>query len=227
MKKVLFIDDDAEFGKVFTNLLKENNFDVDFVCEVNEGLELEKNNDYELIIIDLYLKKFTGIQIVELIRLNNKKSKIIILTNSIDDHDEIKSLQYGVNEYLRKNTSFFVMLERIKKVIDTPIEEYQEITTLESASENIKVDIKNHTVEHNGNEIHLTYLEFDLLVYFLTNKNILLSRNSILEQVWKLKEDEMFIDSRTIDVHIKNLRKKMKIDSIHSIRGMGYRWHEK
>ena len=227
MNKILFIDDDQDFGKVFSTLLRENEYEVEYASEAMVGLDLEKQNNYDLIIIDLYLEKFTGIQVAELIRSHNGKSRIMIMTNSIDDQDEVRALQLGIDEYLRKNTSFAVMLQRIKKVLETPTKNTEQIIILESKQEKIKVDIENHAVEKQDKIIHLTHLEFDLLVYLLKNRNVLVSRELILEKVWKLKQDEVFIDSRTVDVHIKNLRRKLNVSAIHSVRGLGYRWHEK
>ena len=227
MNKILFIDDDIEFGKVFTELLQQNDFHVDFVTDVTSGLELEKNNEYELVIVDLYLEKFTGLQVVELIRAYNTKSKIMIMTNSVNDFDEVRALQLGVDEYLRKKSNFSLMLERITKVLNTPRKNTRYEMDLESKEEKITIDVENRIVEKDNENIDLTPLEFDLLVYLLRNKNMLLSRTEILENVWKLKKDEVFIDSRTVDVHIKNLRRKMNLNSIHSIRGSGYRWYEK
>lgn len=227
MNKILFIDDDTEFGETFSELLLDNGYDVDYINNVSEALKKEKEKGYDLIIIDLYLEKFTGVQVVELIRNHNNTSKIMIMTNSIDDQDEIRLLRLGIDEYLRKNTSFFVMLERIRKVLISQKSQNIDDLILQDKNEKVVVDINKHLVEKEGSNIYLTHLEYDLLIYLLKNKNVLLSRESILENVWKLKEEEVHIDSRTVDVHIKNLRRKLKVTAIHSIRGVGYRWYEK
>ena len=226
MYNILFIDDDKDFGEIFTELLKENSYVIDYANKAMDGLALEKQKEYDLIILDLYLDKLTGIQMVELIRKHNSDSKIIILTNSAADQDELNGLQIGVDEYLRKNTSFEIMLQRIKSVLKNKTSNVNNSLLLFSKTENISVDTTNKLVKKDEELIRATQLEIDLLSYFLKNKNNLLKREDIFREVWKLAPDEVFISSRTVDVHVKNLRKKLNIKSIHSIRGLGYRWYE-
>ncbi|MDF9867193.1 two-component system response regulator RegX3 [Bacilli bacterium PM5-3] len=227
MNKILMIDDDNEFISVFSELLITNDFVVDCIDNAKDGIEMAQSNNYDLIIIDLYLKKFTGFQVLELLREKNVNSKIIILTNSVDDVDESKALYLDIDEYLRKTTSFKIMIQRIKRVLSSATQINKGADVLRSDSERVIINIRERLVTKNNEVIHLSNLEFDLLCLFLQNKNVLLSRETILEKVWRLGENEVFIESRTVDVHVKNLRNKLNIKAIVTVRGMGYRWYEK
>ena len=227
MYKILMIDDDVEYLDVVCDYISEGEFQVTKALSAKEGLELEKANDYDLIIIDLFLGNVRGTQVAELIRKHNEKSYIVIMTNSVNDEDEINSLQIGIDEYIRKNTSLSVTLHRIKNVLSRQKANVAGSTVLISNLAKIKVDTENKMTYKDNEFVNITALEQELVCYFLKNKNQLLTREQILEDVWLVKGDGGFIDSRTIDVHVKNIRKKLNVKNIQSIRGVGYRWYEK
>ncbi|MDF9867598.1 DNA-binding response OmpR family regulator [Bacilli bacterium PM5-3] len=227
MYKVLMIDDDTEYIDMLSDFIKDSGFDTTKANSAKEGLELEKDNNYDLIIIDLLLGAIRGTQVAEIIRKHNDESHIIILTNSISDEDEISSLQLGVDEYIKKNTSLNVIVHRLKNVLARGHANISKSNHLLSKNEKIKIDTVNKIVYKNDEFVDLTALEIELTSYFLEHKNELLTREQILKDVWLVDGDKVFIDSRTVDVHIKNIRKKLQLKNIQSIRGVGYRWYEK
>ncbi|MDF9866741.1 two-component system response regulator VanR [Bacilli bacterium PM5-3] len=225
MKKILFIDDDTEYARMIIDLLKELNYNVDYSSSSIEGLEMAKKINYDLVIADLYLDKLNGNQIAEMLKVYREDAKVIILTNSTNPSDEVRGLQVGVDDYVKKDVSFEILVERIKRLIQDK-KTSMSIKTIKSDVEQIKIDRENRIVKKDDVEVHLTMLEFDLLVYLLKNKNQLLSREQIIEKVWKVPADSLHVDLRTVDAHIKNLRSKLALSSIVSVRGIGYRWHE-
>ncbi|MDR1782139.1 MAG: response regulator transcription factor [Bacilli bacterium] len=230
MRKVIYIDDDTEFGKLFSEFLERNGFDIDFCSDIHETLDKVKNNNYDLIIIDFFLKDFNGVQFAELINQIKPNLKIIILSNSTTINDEIEALSSNIiDEFIKKEDTLNVILARIRKVMNlrNKKESSNHNKVVYSNLENLKVDIENRIVTKNNKLIQLSFLEFDLLITFLKNPNVCLSRQELLNKVWKLENSNNYTDTRTIDVHVMKLRKKLNVNCIKSIRGYGYCWYEK
>lgn len=225
MDKILLIEDDKDYGSILSHMLSDAGYDVTRVESSITGLDMGKDNKYDLIICDLYLDKLSGSQIIEMIKMYRPEIKALIISNSSDTNDELKSLRVGANDFVKKDSPFEVILARVKNLIsqDTVKTNFKVIT---SDAEGIEVDQENRLVKKDGKFIHLTNVEFDLLVYMLQHKNDLLSREILIEKVWKVPADSATVDLRTVDAHIKNLRSKLKLSSIFSVRGIGYRWYE-
>lgn len=228
MKKILLVEDDVDYAKILKNLLIEEKYIVDIVHTSVNALKRTNNISYDLVIVDLHLGTLNGIQLMELLRRANPGMKIMILTGSTLDQDEVVALQDGANEYVRKTIAFAVLIQRIEKLLHTNGEnEYFSQQKLSSKFERIEMNPELREVTQDGNLVNLTQLEYDLLGYFLKNKNKPLSRANMFRDIWHLEVDVVSSDVRAIDTHVKNLRKKMKIKSIYTVRGIGYRWYEK
>lgn len=225
MKKIIFIENDEDYATIITDVLVNKGYEVEVVHSSLDAIQLMKKNSYDLAIIDMYIDSLTGLQLTELIRDMQISIRVMILTGSVSDEDEIKALQIGVDEYLRKSVSIAVMLERIARIFQVP-KAMEVIKTLSSHNEGIELDPNERIVKKNGEVVHLTFLEFDLLYYFLQNKNKLLDRSQIFTNVWKVREDDVVADMRAVDTYVKNLRMKLNITSIYAVRGVGYRWYE-
>ena len=225
-KKILFIDDDKEYGEVLKRFLEDDGYFVDYY--ENELLAIQKANDtvYDLVIVDLYLTSLSGFQVMEALRKARGNTRVILLTSSGSDNDEVNGLEKGGDDYIRKSTAFSILSQRVKRVLEIDKKNHSKYSYLEDEFEDIKVDIIDHTVKKNDVIIELSFLEFELLCYFLKNKGSVLSRQNILEDVWKVDLEVVEIEPRTIDTHIKKLRSKLDITSIYAIRGIGYRWYE-
>ena len=227
MYRVLILDDDQDYVELLKKYLENNGFTVAWVRQPSEVIKMiEDGNKYEAIIIDLFLDKFNGRQVAQMIRDVDANIPLIILTSSSEASEEIKSLQANIDEYVKKEWELSVILERIKKVINKNVSESQS-NLLTSNGQHIEVDVVNRAVKQNGEMIKLTPIQFDLLVYFLRNKNKLLTREDIFCRVWGLDLDDLKIDSRNIDVQVKNIRTKLNLNNIYSVRALGYRWYEK
>lgn len=225
MDEILLIEDDKDYAAIVSEILTDEGYIVSVANSSKEGIAAAKNKLYNLIIIDLDLDALNGIQVAEVIRRQYPGIPVIILTGSVNDEDEVKVLELGINDYVRKSVSFTVLLGRIHHVLEMAHGEDASVLTLESLKENITVDLTARIVKKDDKEVYLTVLEYDLLVYMLRNKKRALSRDELMKKVWKFTELND-TDARIVDTFIKNLRSKLDIHSIYSIRGIGYRWHE-
>lgn len=227
MKKtrILYIEDDVKFAELIKRYLEKADFIVDTIDNSIDALEMVKDTDYDLVLSDLNLEKLNGNQVIEMVKKHNPLIKVALFTSSKDQFAELTALKTGADDYIRKETSFEILIARLNRLVKEN-NLADNIHILTSVEEGIILNVKNRIVSKNNELVRLTKLEFDLLKYFLENKNTLLSRRDIYENIWHTSLNTIDIDLRNIDSHIKNLRKKLDISSIVSIRSVGYRWHE-
>ena len=221
-RKILVVDDEARMRKLVNDFLTKNHY---IVIEAENGekavdIFLEEK-DIDLIILDVMMPVMDGWEACREIR-RYSKVPIIMLTAKSDENDELKGFQLGVDEYISKPFSPKILVARVEAIFRRTMNE-DESEVLEVNG--IVIDMPAHEVRINGSVIELSYKEFELLVYFVKNAGIALSRERILNNVWNYDD---FGDARTIDTHVKKLRSKMgeKGDCIKTIWGMGYKFEE-
>ncbi len=219
-RKILVVDDEARMRKLVNDFLTKNHY---IVIEAENGekavdIFLEEK-DIDLIILDVMMPVMDGWEACREIR-RYSKVPIIMLTAKSDENDELKGFQLGVDEYISKPFSPKILVARVEAIFRRTMNE-DESEVLEVNG--IVIDMPAHEVRINGSVIELSYKEFELLVYFVKNAGIALSREKILNNVWNY---DYFGDARTIDTHVKKLRSKMgeKGDCIKTIWGMGYKF---
>ncbi|MGN0472333.1 MAG: response regulator transcription factor [Lachnospiraceae bacterium] len=219
-RKILVVDDEARMRKLVNDFLTKNHY---IVIEAENGekavdIFLEEK-DIDLIILDVMMPVMDGWEACREIR-RYSKVPIIMLTAKSDENDELKGFQLGVDEYISKPFSPKILVARVEAIFRRTMNE-DESEVLEV--DGIVIDMPAHEVRINGSVIELSYKEFELLVYFVKNAGIALSREKILNNVWNY---DYFGDARTIDTHVKKLRSKMgeKGDCIKTIWGMGYKF---
>lgn len=218
--KVLVVDNEVRIRKLVKDFLVKKEYRV---LEAADGEEAVKvffeNNDIALIILDVMMPKMDGWQVCREIR-EYSKVPIIMLTAKSDEQDELTGFELGVDEYISKPFSPKILMARVDAILrrTSKLDENGVIT-----AGNIVVNKVAHTVEVNGKPVDLSYKEFELLVYFMENQGIALSREQILNNVWNY---DYFGDARTIDTHVKKLRAKLakEGDYIKTIWGMGYKF---
>lgn len=227
MNKVIILDDDLNYARVLADMLSCHDLAIE-CCSNYQECQIQINNadDDVVILMSFFLNGKKQLDLIHKI-LEDNNIKLIILSDSDDDKDEVACLKAGVGDYIRKHVSYSVIFERLKRVSKTmSIKDNQFQYTIKTVEGVIEINTTNNLVTFNGKALHLTQLEFDLLLYFIKNKNKILTRDLILKDVWKLPVSDSSVDTRTIDVHVKNLRRKLKLKTIYSIRGVGYRWYE-
>ena len=218
--KILVVDDEARMRKLVKDFLSKSGYDVIEAEDGSQALDLFfKQKDRALIILDVMMPKMDGWETCREIR-QYSQVPIIMLTARSDEKDELQGFQLGVDEYISKPFSPKILVARVE-VILRRTNQLGADDTLEAGG--IVVNKAAHSVVIDGENVELSYKEFELLTYFMENKGIALSREKILNNVWNY---DYFGDARTIDTHVKKLRSKMggKGELIKTIWGMGYKF---
>ena len=218
--KILVVDDESRMRKLVRDFLVKEGF---VVLEAADGLEaldvFYAEKDIALIILDVMMPKMDGWQVCREVRTNSKVP-IIMLTARADERDELTGFEMGVDEYISKPFSPRILVARVEAILRRTVgSEKNEVLS----AGGIELDKSAHIVKIDGQQVELSFKEFELLNYFLENKGIALSREKILNHVWNY---DYFGDARTIDTHVKKLRSKLgaKGDCIKTIWGMGYKF---
>lgn len=217
--KILLVDDEARMRKLVKDFLVKKGYVILEAGDGEEALEVfYKNNDISLILLDVMMPKLDGFSVLREIR-NVSKVPVIIFTAKGEEEDELKGFELGVDEYISKPFSPKILSARV----DALLRRANKLDDGVITAGNIEVNKTSHIVKVCGNPVELSYKEFELLVYFIENKGIALSREKILNNVWNY---DYFGDARTIDTHVKKLRAKLTKDAdyIKTIWGMGYKF---
>lgn len=218
--KILVVDDEARMRKLVKDFLVKSNYDVVEAKDGSQALDIfYEQKDIALIILDIMMPEIDGWQVCREIR-QYSRVPVIMLTAKSDEKDELQGFQLGVDEYISKPFSPKILVARVEAILRRTNQLHGD-EKLESGG--IVIDRAAHSVTIDGAAVELSYKEFELLVYFIENKGIALSREKILNNVWNY---DYFGDARTIDTHVKKLRSKMgkKGDLIKTIWGMGYKF---
>lgn len=217
--KVLIADDESRIRKLVNDFLSKENYEIIEASDGQEALDKFYELGPDLVILDVMMPHFTGIEVCKEIR-ESSTVPIIILTAKGTEADELTGFSSGADEYIAKPFSPKILVARVNALLrrsnNLNVEDVLEAGKIE-------VDINAHLVKVDGNEIVLSVKEFELLCYFINNQGIALSREKILDNVW---DYDYFGDARTVDTHVKKLRAKLKEygSYIQTIWGMGYKF---
>ena len=217
--KILVVDDEARMRKLVKDFLIKSKFDV---LEAGDGEEavdqFYENKDVALIILDVMMPKMDGWEVVREIR-KYSQVPIIMLTAKSDEKDELLGFELGVDEYISKPFSPKILVARVEAILRRT----NQLDDGDIEVGGIYINQSAHEVKIDGEPIELSFKEFELLTYFVTNQGVALSRERILNNVWNY---DYFGDARTIDTHVKKLRSKLgkKGEYIKTIWGMGYKF---
>jgi two-component system phosphate regulon response regulator PhoB len=220
--KIFIIEDETSIIKLVQHNLEKEGFIVSSSENGNEGLKQLKKFEPNLLLLDWMLPDLSGIEICKHIRKDNKFKTlpIIMLTAKGEEEDKIKGLESGVDDYLTKPFSYKELLARIKAVLRRS---NPEIVSDSLEFEDLLLDRIEKRVFRNNSEVKLGPTEFRLLEFFLIKPKRVYSRDQILENVWP---NNINVESRTIDVHIRRLRQSINIDNkkelIRTVRASGY-----
>jgi DNA-binding response OmpR family regulator len=217
--KVLVVDDESRMRKLVKDFLTKKNYDVLEAENGEKAVDLFfESKDISLIILDVMMPKMDGWQVCREIR-QYSKVPIIMLTAKSDEKDELLGFELGVDEYISKPFSPKILVARVEAILRRTNVLEDEVIEVGG----ILLDKAAHQVKIDGENIELSFKEFELLTYFVSNQGVALSRERILNNVWNY---DYFGDARTIDTHVKKLRSKMgsKGDFIKTIWGMGYKF---
>ncbi|NLL93082.1 MAG: response regulator transcription factor [Clostridiales bacterium] len=217
--KVLVVDDESRMRKLVKDFLVKKDYIVLEAGDGEEALEVfYENKDISLILLDVMMPKKDGFMVLREIR-KSSKVPVMMLTAKSDETDELLGFELGVDEYIAKPFSPKILVARVDAILRRANKLDDGIITVG----NIQINKPAHIVKVSGNSIDLSFKEFELLVYFVDNIDIALSREKILNNVWNY---DYFGDARTIDTHVKKLRAKLGADAdyIKTIWGLGYKF---
>lgn len=221
--KIMVVDDEPRMRKLVRDFLVKNGYLVIEAADGEEAYEtFTVNDDISLIIMDVMMPKMDGYETSEEIR-KISDVPIIMLTAKSTEKDELRGFQIGVDEYITKPFNPQILVARVEAVLRrTKVESSDEVVE----AGGIVIDKVAHIVTVDGNELDLSFKEFELLEFFISNQGRALTRDNILNRVWNY---DYFGDARTIDTHVKKLRAKLgeKGAYIKTIRAVGYKFEVK
>lgn len=226
-KKVLIIEDDLNIAELERDYLQLNGYKVDIVLDGATGLNKALSGVYDILIVDLMLPQKDGFEIIKEVR-KKLEIPIIVLSARNEDIDKIRGLDYGADDYLTKPFSPAELMARIK----SHLKRYERLMGKNTALEvinhrGLEINTASHKVYVNGKEVQLTTKEYEILLFFAANPNIVFTKEHLFNTLWG---EEYYGDLATVPVHIQKVRKKIEKDPanpeyIETIWGTGYRFN--
>ena len=228
MKKILVVDDEKSIVKGIKFSLEQDDMKVEVAYDGETALELAKANHYDMILLDIMLPGFSGLEVCQMIR-EFSDVPIIMLTAKGDDMDKILGLEYGADDYITKPFNILEVKARIKAIFrrnnrNVPEQENQKVIE----TKGLKIDVDSRRVYIDDKEVNLTAKEFELVYLLVSNPNKVYSREQLLKTIWGPSYPG---DARTVDVHVRRLREKIEANPsepkyVHTKWGVGYYFHE-
>ena len=222
--RIAIVEDEMRLAKMMKTGMEQQGFAVDLIHDGDEAVErlLVHHSVYDLVILDLMLPGRGGLDICKVVREHGVTTPILILTARDQTADKVVLLDAGADDYMTKPFAFAELLARGRALMRRPDATYPS----ELGGQDIQMDVGNHKVFRGAKELVLTVKEFALLEFFLRHPNQVLDRERILDHIWDFNYNSF---SNVVDVHIKNLRKKLgqsklKDEYIETVSGVGYRF---
>ena len=214
MPKILIVEDDQTISKLIAASLRISGYESVPCFDGNEAVHMVRNEEFDLILLDIMLPGLDGFQVMEKIRETG--TPVIFLTAMGDVSDRVKGLKSGAEDYIVKPFEPLELLARIEIVLRRFNREQKNLSFRD-----ITVNMEERSVRRGSEIIDLTPKEYDLLVLFLKHQNVALSRDKILMDVWECSAN---IETRTVDNHVQRLRKKLGLeDCLKTVFKVGYR----
>ena len=216
MAKILIVEDNADTNEALSEYLQEAGHEIISAYDGTEALELFSNNTVDLIVLDIMLPTMSGLAVLNAVR-KTSQIPVIMLTALEDEYTQVSSFDCLADDYMTKPFSMVVLGKRITALLrragikDEPdIWEYGDLI----------IDFSGYSACNQNGKVDVTPKELDLLKLLVEHKGLVLSRSQILNAVWG---DNSFVIDRIVDSYIRNLRKKLKLDCIVTVKGIGYK----
>ena len=221
MKRLLIVDDEEKIREVIREYAEFSGYEADEAGDGMSAIGMVKLNDYDLIIMDIMMPKLDGFSAVKEIQ-KIKSIPVIMLSARGEEYDKLFGFELGIDDYVVKPFSPKELMARVNAVLSRVDASEKRAQTTEKF-EGLEVNFAARTITVDGQRVELTPKEYDLLFYMIQNKNIALSRNRLLSDIWGY---DFFGDDRTIDTHVKNLRNSLGPyrKFIVTLRGVGYKF---
>ena len=232
--KILIVEDEANIADSIKLNLEAEGYNVEYTTDGQMGLHYARTLKPDLIILDIMLPKLDGFEVNKIIQ-KELSIPVIFLTAKSDEISTVLGLELGADDYISKPFSMRELVSRVKAVLrrlentkshSMPSQINNNPQKGKFIYDDIEIDIDGRRVLRNGNLIHLKPKEFEILVYLSSNQGMAISRDTLLDKIWGI---DYFGDKRTVDVHIRWLRKKIELDSqkpkhLITVRNVGYRF---
>ncbi len=224
MENILIIEDEESILMPLEDDLRVEGYEVSSATDGLQGFSMAKEQGYDLIILDIMLPKMNGFEVCKQLRQTGITTPILILTAKSQEIDKVLGLELGADDYVTKPFSPRELLARVNALFRRVKQTRQGIDLYHFGD--VEVDFKKYEAKKSGQPIYLTALEFALLHFLIKHKDLVVSRDSILDEVWG---DDVYVYPRTVDTHIAHLRKKIEDDPanpkyIIGVRGIGYKF---
>lgn len=218
--KILIVEDEIDIREGISEYLSEVGYDVMVAEDGQEGIDLFKSNEFDLVLLDIMLPKINGFGVLSQIR-EISDVPVMMLTAMTDDYSQIMSFNEKADDYITKPFSVVVLHKRIE-ALQRRIQGRQQNNKW--IYKDVEVDFLGFCAKKDNNPVDLKPKEIKLLELLIKHENQVLTRNQMLDSLWEI--DEAPAD-RVIDVYIKNLRKKLDLDCITTVKGIGYKFEDK
>lgn len=218
---ILIVEDEQKLSRVLQLELEYENYKTEIADNGNDALKMISEKEWDLVLLDIMLPGLSGVEVLRRVRRNDERTPIILLTARDEVHDKVTGLDQGANDYVTKPFQIEELLARIRVHL-------RQGSQRKKASESLRIgelsiNLKSREVMHGEHAIELTPREYDLLVCLMENKNIVMTREQLIEHVWGF---DYFGDTNVVDVYVRYLRGKIDTPFeqvyIQTVRGVGY-----
>lgn len=214
--RILVVEDNSDIQELIKEFLLSEDYVVDTADDGMEGIEKFNKSEYDLVILDIMLPKLDGYGVCKMIR-SKSKIPVIMLTALNEESDEIKGFELNVDDYITKPFSFNILIKRVEAVLRRV---YGDSGDNKIKFKDIELDCNSYEVYVDGEVVEVTTKEFEMLKILMKNKGNVIKREVFLDKLWGY---DFYGDTRVIDTHIKNIRKKIDKDYIKTVKGVGYK----
>ena len=223
MKNILIVDDEPDIREILRYNLEKAGFNITEAVNGDDALD-KVSKDLDLAILDIMMPGRDGYEVCRKIREQGNTVPIVFLTAMDREFDEVRGLEVGGDDYVRKPFSPRMLISRINAILRRVDQISSKGTSISFGD--LEINTLTYIAKLEGNELHLPRKEFELLAFFMNQPNIIFSREELLSRIW---EEDVFVVDRTIDVHINRIRSKLGIykNWIETVKGVGYRFRPK
>lgn len=212
---ILVMEDDVNIQELIVEFLKAEGYDVDYASDGLEGIQLFKKKEYDLVLLDIMMPNLDGYSVCKMIR-QTSNVPIIFLTALNEESNQLKGFELECDDYITKPFSFNLLIQRVKAVLRRG---RINISSDLLIFEKLKLDLNTYSAQIDDQNIELTLKEFNILKMLIEKYPQVVTRENLLDSIWGY---DYYGDTRIVDAHIKNLRKKISLPYIKTVKGIGY-----
>lgn len=219
MKKILFLEDEKEIREILSEYMKIANFSIRETENGDEAIEILKSEKFDAVILDIMVKGSSGLDVLKFIRENKKISdtNVLMLTALDDLNTQINAFDLYCDDYIVKPVQPILLIKKLEMIMK------RRSPNMEISKKGLSLDEDGFRALYDGSDLKLTVTEFQIISLFMKNPNKVFSRENLISSLYNT---DFYGSTRTIDSHIKNLRKKLPKDYIKTVIGAGYKFNE-